>query len=258
MLTLEHVPPASMGGKGIVLTCKRCNSSAGSTVDAALRRREDLIQLGRGLSGRGGEYDGNAQVEIGGVQTNARLKLAGKNLTIEVPKRRNNPKNFQEQQTRLPKRGAAQPAQIRLNTRIRFKWRDAQIGDLKSAYLAAFAVFGYRYALHPQLDSVREQINHPEQEIVQGAWWIAPPELTDDPMLLLVREPFYCLFVRMRLVLVVLPWPISPPDLYTRLRDHFAGGVATFTGTQYSWPTRLELLLDQYRSPRQSAPAVEG
>jgi HNH endonuclease len=39
MVTLEHVPPASMGGKGIVLTCERCNSPAGGTIDAAVRHR---------------------------------------------------------------------------------------------------------------------------------------------------------------------------------------------------------------------------
>lgn len=247
MLTLEHVPPASMGGKGIVLTCKRCNSPAGSTIDAALRRREDLIQLGRGLHGHGGEYDGKAQVEIGGVRTNARLKLSGRELAIEVPQRLNNPVRFQEQQASMPRgpvAAGAQPAQIRLHARIRFKWRDAQIGDLKSAYLAAFALFGYLFGLHPRLDPIREQIRHPEQEIIQGAWWIAPPELAGDPMLVLIREPFPGVLVRMRSALVALPWPTSPPDFYARLRAHFAGGMATFSGTEYTWPTRLEMILD--------------
>jgi hypothetical protein len=243
MLTLEHVPPASMVGKGIVLTCERCNSPAGSSIDAALRRREDLIQLGRGLHGHGGEYDGKAQVEIGGVRTNARLKMSGKDLAIEVRERFNNPARFKEQRASMPRGPVApggQPAQLKLLAPIQFKWRDALVGDLKSAYLAAFALLGYTFALHPRLDAIREQIQHPELDIIQGAWWIAPPELRVDPMVVVVRDPFPCVLVRMRSAVVLLPWPTSPPDFYDRLREHFAVGVVPFSGTEHAWPTRLE------------------
>ena len=36
----EHVPPASTGGRVLVLTCTRCNSTAGSTMDAHAAGRE--------------------------------------------------------------------------------------------------------------------------------------------------------------------------------------------------------------------------
>ena len=35
-LTLEDVPPASLGGRPIVLTCKSCNSKTGHDLDAHL------------------------------------------------------------------------------------------------------------------------------------------------------------------------------------------------------------------------------
>ena len=35
-LTLEHVPPESMGGKGMTLTCNKCNSKSGSDLDKVL------------------------------------------------------------------------------------------------------------------------------------------------------------------------------------------------------------------------------
>src|SRR4051812_31357623 len=38
-LTLEHVPPASLGGKGRLLTCKKCNSISGHDLDAHLLNR---------------------------------------------------------------------------------------------------------------------------------------------------------------------------------------------------------------------------
>jgi hypothetical protein len=35
-LTKEHVPPRSIGGREMVLTCRQCNNSAGATFDAHL------------------------------------------------------------------------------------------------------------------------------------------------------------------------------------------------------------------------------
>ena len=52
-LTLEHVPPEPVGGKGIVLTCKQCNSTAGHTVDAALTVASDFLV-----------WEGRCQVEV--------------------------------------------------------------------------------------------------------------------------------------------------------------------------------------------------
>jgi hypothetical protein len=39
-LTIEHVPPESLGGKELVLTCRDCNSHAGHTIDAHARRQD--------------------------------------------------------------------------------------------------------------------------------------------------------------------------------------------------------------------------
>jgi hypothetical protein len=33
MFTVEHVPPDSVGGRPLILTCQRCNGTAGTTVD---------------------------------------------------------------------------------------------------------------------------------------------------------------------------------------------------------------------------------
>lgn len=46
LLTREHVPPASIGGREMVLTCRPCNNLAGSTFDAHLERAEALRHFG--------------------------------------------------------------------------------------------------------------------------------------------------------------------------------------------------------------------
>ena len=70
-LTLEHVPPKSLGGKGIVLTCKNCNSTAGHSVDAALanrREQNDCIEAiirGEGCFSGKHEYSIAANIDLG-------------------------------------------------------------------------------------------------------------------------------------------------------------------------------------------------
>jgi len=35
-LTIEHIPPYSLGGRGLILTCKKCNNGAGTKLDKTL------------------------------------------------------------------------------------------------------------------------------------------------------------------------------------------------------------------------------
>ena len=47
-LTVEHAPPSSIGGRGIALTCRACNSRSGSQLDAELLHHHNTRQLARG------------------------------------------------------------------------------------------------------------------------------------------------------------------------------------------------------------------
>jgi hypothetical protein len=51
-----------------------------------------------------------------------------------------------------------------------------------AAFLAEFATFEYRWAFHPCLDLVQKQIIESDKELIEGAWWIAGPEFTEDPI----------------------------------------------------------------------------
>ena len=44
-LSSEHVPPECVGGHELVLTCKRCNNSAGTKLDADAAVKELVIQV---------------------------------------------------------------------------------------------------------------------------------------------------------------------------------------------------------------------
>jgi hypothetical protein len=45
MLSDEHAPPESLGGEVVCLTCRDCNSSAGSQLDFHMKHREALIDF---------------------------------------------------------------------------------------------------------------------------------------------------------------------------------------------------------------------
>jgi hypothetical protein len=55
---------------------------------------------------------------------------------------------------------------------LTYKWdthkrRRADLSWLKAAYIVAFAIWGYSYAFSPALRVVRQQLGHPEDEIIR-------------------------------------------------------------------------------------------
>src|SRR5882724_7018664 len=44
-LTIEHVPPDSLGGKASILTCNKCNSESGKSFDKELKILMDTLDF---------------------------------------------------------------------------------------------------------------------------------------------------------------------------------------------------------------------
>lgn len=168
ILTAEDVPPASVGGKPIVLTCRKCNSTTGSSIDIFLKtemqlKEPTLIQM----NNRRVRYNMN------GVTINATLQITNQ----EKPKIRfnintliNNPENVRKFKTtaeELFKHGTQWGGEFR--GVIADSCRDvnaSNIALLKAAYLLAFERFGYIYILCDGLDNIRKQILNPQEDIL--------------------------------------------------------------------------------------------
>ena len=246
-LTLEHVPPESLGGRGIALTCRACNSTAGHTVDAAAHERHRLFELGKGLAGRGGEFAGSVKLQIGGVATNAELRLQDSQAILKIHENSNHPQRFADQTqalARAAEMGRPEDLRLHVTAKLPFKFERARISDLRAAFIAAFAQFGYRYAVHPRLAGIRKQVLDPDTPIIDGAWWIAGPEFTEDPMMFLLHRPLEGVLIRLRQVLVILPWPSSGDDFYLQVRREFGAGTVELSGDILVWPRSLELVYD--------------
>lgn len=180
-LTLEDAPPKSIGGKAIVLTCKKCNNKAGGEVDnnyrlykavESIRKKEDTatvnieIIIKDILKTRGywTYYKDRDQFELRSITNEYNIdKLRQlRNDRTEISF------DFKFQQ----------PAQ-----------RLANITLLKAAYLIAFERFGYAYIYNSSLNLIREQIRNPAKQLVKNSYVLKPTNNFEKEGLFIIVRP---------------------------------------------------------------------
>lgn len=244
-LTLEHVPPASIGGRGIALTCKVCNNTAGHTVDAELHRRDQQESFARMiLQGQGvGKHPGI--LSVGGDALNALIALEEDGRpVIEVRPENNNPASLNRLDQHMKELGTI-GGEIKVTARARYHRRRAQVGELRSAFLAAFAMLGYKYAFHPRLVHVRQQIMKPDEKIIEG--WNMDVTTPGQPrrMIALLNDPrAFVVQIGMRAVLLPAVQG-GPEDLYAHVMAKYRQNeFVDFNGAPVGWPSSLEMRLD--------------
>ena len=134
-LTIEHVPPKSLGGRELLLTCRTCNSSSGHTLDIALYQREEQRRFSETVRGVESTYRGPAKWTVDNTTLNVEVYRDGKFVTIAGIPNRNNPA-VTEKMARIRNLSG------RLTSSVRFHRRRANIGDLRMAYLSRFYALG--------------------------------------------------------------------------------------------------------------------
>lgn len=247
-LTLEHVPPASIGGKGIILTCKTCNSEAGAYIDAAMSNRDALAKFANFLIHGTASEAWKATLDIAGHRINVEVSEDEDNIIgMTIIDGSNDPKVINSLHAHME--SLKHGFEFRITPRIRYNQRLAKIGDLKTAFLAAFAVFGYAYAFSTPLNPVRQQILNPKQQIIDG-WSIKPDLAKNIAYLLLVPDPLPCLVVQFNNTAIILPTPNSTQNFYNDVAALYSeGGHIQLYGKPYQWPTKLEMESDFFIPP---------
>lgn len=247
-LTLEHVPPASVGGRGIVLTCRNCNSTAGHAMDYAVQGWKKLEQFHELVLKGGSDFTGPARLTIDGTALNVMLSRADDGaIVMAIRGDANNPaaiKKVADYMDRSASEGFGEGQTYHLSVTAKYKARDAKLSRLRAAFLVAFAKFGYRYAFDNRLRPVREQLLSPDQEVISG-WMFSPDESKGQECLVLVSEPV-CLAVLTATWGVLLPWLEGPDDIYSALGERYEpGSRCSLSGRIVQWPARLEMYFDQ-------------
>lgn len=167
-LTLEDVPPKSLGGKANVLTCKSCNNKCGADVDYHLSRQ--MTELDRREFRPGIEFDAHFEKDGRTIQGRVIVGIDGEIKVIHT-EINNHPKKLEEHVT-TTKGGDGVYIKYR---KTNVNPRQIQLALLKTSYLLAFQKYGYSFILDPVYDQVREQLLNADKAIYPLDFWFNAP-----------------------------------------------------------------------------------
>jgi len=238
-LTHEHVPPKSLKGNWLVLTCLRCNHRASGPhgVDTHARRLEHHLDLLRGTMP---EY---LAVDFGvnDQRTGARLRhIKGKGFDIRGLPDSSPPGSSEAVQAELM---GVRPGSGLIKVRLRgqeYDFEKHKVSWLRSAYLAAFAAFGYRYAARPELNCVREKIESPENCSLTGfhAWKLDGEPGTKQIAIVSCGPLGEGILVTFGQHLVLLPWFQEGRSFYERTSSSvYPEEGFMYEGMALDWPS---------------------
>lgn len=222
-LTLEDIPPKSLGGQPLTLTCKICNNLAGSELESHLSKRLHFDEFMQGVkdSSIDARFRPHPTVDLGSTVINR-----GENrIYIEYDPHRSDPSQIERFNELVSSGGIAE---FDLNFSGKYKNNRAEIALLRIAYLLAFSTFGYGFLFSKNLESVQQQLRNP-QETIMSAWGILRAVFQDkmlginiitDPIELRSLLVVFDLKTELRTMRygVLLPGPTSPgPEVYNWL-----------------------------------------
>ena len=246
ILTLEHIPPESLGGKDILLTCASCNNTAGHKLDSEIFSRQKNLNLLTALTKKRIDYFGRVKLEIAGERLNFDLSIDSKTGHVCYKPAGNNPKAMEKYCTEMEQfgKGGLWDGTFRTTTVHGYDVWLSKVGDLRLAYLAAFAVFGYSYIFNDRLSKIREQILNPDNKILSGFWQSFNFEL-NEKFLLVADKPINMLIAVLDHNMVILPWIRGSENPYEELVSMYPKGqVIQYSGTKYLWPDKVSLACD--------------
>lgn len=156
-LTIEHVPPSTVGWKRKVLTCKRCNNGQGGQFDSQIKKL--LNGKAFKLKVPGTRIDARATYK--GHSTNGIAEITSDGEAIfHIDESRSNPISIPV----LREAFKSDPESIGLIIR-QGKMKNALISMIRAAYLWGFAEFGYAFTFNPNLEIVRQQLLKPKEDL---------------------------------------------------------------------------------------------
>lgn len=238
-LSAEHVPPKSFGGRELVLTCKRCNATGGSELEADARKRENPVDVILGVA----KKPSHVRLTAGDHTVLGALTVADRMLTMELPPRKkhaNDPRQEKGVREALQEAAAEQSSFSISFAKDSYRPRRANVAWLRHAYLALFAVAGYRYIFRRGLGIVRKQIQEPDTEHIPVFLAALPGQYPwSERQLVFIREPepLRSWAVQFGRYVAFLP-RAGDAEFYTRLaEDAYARDQVGLTGEAIAWPS---------------------
>jgi hypothetical protein len=231
-LTLEDMPPKSLGGKPLALTCKSCNNKSGHELDVHLLKKLLAIDVKSFLPNSKAE----TTFELNGNKVNGILEIDEKGtLKLNLQTNRSNPTQSSQFMNDMflprtiynpifyPKKIFEDPYKsptFQMQIKDTANERRAEVALLRIGYLLAFATLGNGFLINSGLYKVREQILNPDKEILPRVFWLKyqfPQELEGINIISLPKELQSFLVVfnlktasQTRQIAIVLPGASAP------------------------------------------------
>jgi hypothetical protein len=257
-LTIEDVPPKSVGGRWLVLTCKQCNSTAGTRLDEQARLREEQLDF---LAGRVPERALAAEIMVGDSTTEGDIRHVGDALLLLVDPKRSDPRQHAEMTKTLDQwaAGGRPGGLMGFGLTKRAHVVRARLSWLRAAYLVAFAALGWRYICMPYLAQLRAQLADPDATLLPPLALFNPDGMPGSRDLVVVQEPYALrsLAVVLGRYTVFLPG-LEDPQPFMSLASALSKSPAQvaspgapsrhqipWRGKRIPWPTKPTYALDQ-------------
>jgi hypothetical protein len=247
-LTLEDVPPVSLGGKPLALTCKSCNSKNGHELDAHLLN----ILLDVDSKSFLPNSHSKATFEISGNKVNGSFGIDEKGTaTLRIEPNISHPDHYKIFTSKMDERSITKynplfyPGKLiyeewrtpkfKMDLKRVYKQRRAEIALLKIAYLIAFSNFGNGFLINPSLFKIREQILNPDKDILPNVFWIKHQFPKEMEGLNIVSHPkeLHCFLIIFNLITkskttqcaIALPGPSQPSvKIYNYIEGYLCAG----------------------------------
>jgi hypothetical protein len=257
VLTLEDVPPKAVTGKRrpLVLTCKNCNNEHGSSLDAHAERE---ARMSRALGGQLAPNERvNTRLTSDDVEIPAELTHGPQGEWLfHLDVDRAPPGSVHRFMDSLTATTGSEPRSFGIQTAEPWNTRGAFLSWVRAAYLAGFAVMGYRWILsNPDLERLRKQLRDPTTNLAdipvfevgassgqRSIIRIAEPKALAGSMAVIIGR-----------VCVVLPGP-HPLGVASRWSFENALGVLSeasgvLANEEVEWPTGPLHATDSYPDP---------
>lgn len=237
-LTLEDVPPKSQGGRPLLVTCRDCNNTAGTKIENDLVQKNKLTAAIQAVAMNLDEVSNPtraafpAVLKIGADKINCGCTVFGKNLTIDIHNKHNSDQAIDSLKTLVPHQ------KFTLTPNYSFNPIKANAALLKTAYLFAFAKFGYSFILNRGLNLVRQQIHDPIGEHCR--FIVSHTENIQEGIL--VDNNSHLVSVTLNNQSIV--FPCCESSIFFKKTPSFEQRLE-LSGEHYSLPTQAEFLQDQ-------------
>lgn len=183
-LTEEDVPQASLGGSRIILTCRNCNSTCGSTIDNHLFNAILGIERRKFISGT----SRRVLLRDGSLNINGKLDVSedGK-MQLSINTKHNNPTIWNHFHKDILLENNIVNIE---NSPLKRDIRRISAAILKNAYYLLYSRTGCDFLFDPFYDRLREQILNPDPYILPERLWTFQ-HLTLEDGIYLTRDNRY-------------------------------------------------------------------